>query len=50
MTKKDYIALARIISQTSVRNDAIFMTALIQHLKVDNANFDAEKFLKACGL
>jgi hypothetical protein len=49
MTKKDYIALARIISLTNVRNDAIFMTALVQHLKVDNANFDAEKFLKACG-
>jgi len=49
MTKKHFISAAKIISAESDRATAQKMANLII-LMNDNANFDRERFLSACGL
>lgn len=59
MTRKDYIAIARAISD-SVRVqegqgkqvDGIMFTAemIARELKTDNPRFDRDRFMRACGL
>lgn len=63
MTKKDYELIAMsiwrsgfIIDKNKVRQQAkqdirrLIMNDLIAGLKNDNPNFDADKFMKACGI
>jgi hypothetical protein len=60
MTKKDYIALAKIIKNngtaanlrkgfTHVIKTGTFMNELCEYLKNDNSNFDEIKFREATG-
>lgn len=61
MTKKDYIALAKLIKEKTDRLDgkdriddwwihyAPFMNGLCGVLKSDNPNFNESKFREACG-
>ena len=54
MTKKDYIAIAKIIERQSniARNIIIrdnFIHELAYHFENDNLSFDPQKFLRACG-
>jgi hypothetical protein len=60
MTKKDYIALAKIIKSngtmanlrrgiTHVITTGTFMNSLCEYLKNDNSNFDEVKFREATG-
>jgi len=53
MTKKDYVALAKIIRDSHMGTpNALdypkFMNDLLPFLKADNPRFDVGKFLKAC--
>ena len=46
MTKKDYIAIAKILNKYSWKDsDHMILLKLCQYFKEDNPNFDADKFL-----
>ncbi len=49
MTRKDYEAIASILSHSSVRGGFDFLCyTLAAYMGADNANFDRKKFLLAC--
>ncbi len=52
MTKKDYVALAKIIKESTINwelNEERFRTMLVEYLQRNNARFNTRKFLEACG-
>lgn len=61
MTKKDYIAIAKLVNRHFSTDEKwrknektdwairLFVGGLIDYCKQDNENFDEEKFKKACG-
>jgi len=52
MTRKDYIKIAKIISEAWVYSQhfrASIANDFADMLEADNPNFDREKFLTACG-
>ena len=55
MTKKDYIALAKLIKDETIPNNPKhinkdgFLVSLCIYLKSDNPNFNESKFREACG-
>lgn len=54
MTKKDYIAIAKIIYNNQFRIEDIefynFVDDFCDYFKQDNPNFNKDKFMEACGL
>ena len=46
MTKKDYIAIARILNVNSGKDEVV--SELMKYMAKDNPLFDEEKFYKAC--
>jgi hypothetical protein len=59
MSKKDYIALAKLIKENrqtigygktgDIISVGLFIDNLCQYLKSDNPNFNESKFREACG-
>ena len=47
MTKKDYIAIAKILNKYRY-DEHMILLKLCELFKKDNKNFDADKFIKAC--
>ena len=47
MTKKDYIAIAKILKEYGDKEHMLLLK-LCELFKKDNENFDADKFIKAC--
>lgn len=47
MTKKHYVALARLIGENGIYINSGFMNGLIHELKKDNRNFDVRIFRHA---
>ncbi len=52
MTRKDYIRIARAIFNSPIDDDARgnIVLELSAELKMDNPEFDSNKFSKACGI
>lgn len=54
MTKKDYVAIAKVILFTAAwyPSDKLLLVAqnMSDTLQQDNPRFDRERFLKACGV
>ncbi len=49
MTKKDYIKIASLLRVAKGQSWDVIILSLSQLFKMDNPNFDEERFLKACG-
>ena len=47
MTKKDYIAIAKILNKYRY-DEHMILLKLCELFKKDNENFDSDKFIKAC--
>jgi|TARA_B100000424_G_C22860010_1_gene458382 hypothetical protein len=47
MTKKDYIAIAKIINKFG-KVEHMLLLKMCEYFKKDNPNFDADKFIEAC--
>ena len=47
MTKKDYIAIAKIINKFG-RVEHMLLLKMCEYFKKNNPNFDADKFIEAC--
>ena len=47
MTKKDYIAIAKIINKFG-KIEHMLLLKMCEYLKKNNPNFDADKFIEAC--
>jgi hypothetical protein len=47
MTKKDYIAIAKIINKFG-KIEHMLLLKMCEYFKKDNPNFDADKFIEAC--
>ena len=47
MTKKDYIAIAKIINKFG-RVEHMLLLKMCEYFKKDNPNFDEDKFIEAC--
>ena len=55
MSRKDYVALAKIVADSSERfvdKSAMLglATDIAKYLKQDNSSFDTQRFLKACNV
>ena len=52
MTRKDYIKIAKILKTTELEGHkrASLAVSFASVCKEDNARFDVERFLKACGV
>ena len=52
MTRKDYIKIAKILKTTELEahKRASLAVSFASVCKEDNARFDVERFLKACGV
>jgi hypothetical protein len=50
-TRKNFVAMAEIISQLTKRSDKLMAAkAAIKMLRKDNPRFDKKRFMVACGL
>ena len=47
MTKKDYIAIAKIINKFG-KIEHMLLLKMCEYFKKNNPNFDADKFIEAC--
>ena len=47
MTKKNYIAIAKIINKFG-KVEHMLLLKMCEYFKKDNPNFDADKFIEAC--
>ena len=47
MTKKDYIAIAKIINKFG-KIEHMLLLKMCEYFKKDNPNFDEDKFIEAC--
>ena len=47
MTKKDYIAIAKIINKFG-KVEHMLLLKMCEYFKKDNPNFDEDKFIEAC--
>ena len=47
MTKKDYIAIAKIINKFG-KIEHMLLLKMCEYFKKNNQNFDADKFIEAC--
>lgn len=55
MSRKDYIAIAEAIrintdsKEKDYLHKDMFISSLVTYLRLDNPNFDAYRFIEACG-
>lgn len=50
MTRKDFVAIARVIKTHGGANKTSLAVEMAAHLRTTNERFDTDRFLTACGV